>query len=145
MPIDIERPKFVVDLLNEIDAFDAELFKPPYPISAETEDKVVGELGHWQRKLYSLMRYYHRQMKLLAVEQEYDTSCAKCDSACAICEAKYKYELLTQILWGTIRSELSLWNAPSIGVRVNWQVVTSKPEDDDMEGFKKFILGRFGK
>lgn len=71
---DTERPKFLVELLAEIDAFDADLFKPNLPVSKESQDTVIGTASPWLRKVYALGRYYSRQIRLIAVDREYENT-----------------------------------------------------------------------
>jgi len=133
----IERPKFLTDLLAEVDSFDESLF--PCNYKREEGEPVLGMVSPWVRKLYSIQRYYHRQMKLTAVDREY-TNPSECAGDCDLCELKYKYGILNEMMWTLIRAESNLWSEPSVGIRENWQVVRSQPDDDE-DGFKKFILG----
>lgn len=138
-----ERSKFLVDLLAEVDGFDAELFKPIHPVSKQTKDQVIGVLSPWLKKGFALVRYYNRQIKLTAVDREYDDA-EKCAEDPELCAMRIKYALLNEIMWAAIRAEHNLWTANSIGVRIGWKVVTSEPEPGD-DGFKQFlamIMGR---
>lgn len=143
MPAEVERPKFLMDLLAEVDGFDAELFKPNAPVSTETQDKVMGVLSPWQRKLFALVRYYNRQLKLIAVDRDYDTT-EEMGEDREMCEMKAKNDLLGSIMWASIRSENNLWTNDSLGVRTDWQVVTSEPPPDD-DGFKQFLALMMGR
>jgi hypothetical protein len=135
----INRPQFLVDLLAEVDAFDAELFKPKDPVSAENEDKVIGELSPWCRKVYSYMRYLNRQGHMLTAEREYN-SVQEVTGDAEVCELRYKSNLLNELLYTVVRSELRAFAAECIGVREGWKVVTTSP-DDDADPIKSMILG----
>lgn len=135
---DTERPKFLTELLAEVDAFDAELFKPTHPVSSETEDEVKGVLSPWLRQLFALGRYYTRQMKMIAVERDYDEIERVMQDA-QLCEMTYKHKLMDALLWPAIRAEHNLWVAERIGVRIGWQVVVSKPELTDDERIRQFL------
>lgn len=138
MPEEIlERPKFLVELLGEVDTFDATLFPPSYKL--EEGDRVLAVVEDpWLRKCYSLMRHYHRQMKFLAVDREYH-SAEDVMADTEVGEMKYKYDTLNQILWASVRARYNAYHAESIGLREDWQLVESQP-DDDSDPFKAMFL-----
>lgn len=137
MPIVLERPKFLVDLLAEVDGFDA-VYQPRDPI--EKDETMRGTLTPWLQRAYSLARYYHKQIKLLTVEREYE-SVEQAANDREIAEMKYKYDALMEIIWACVRAEFELWTEPNIGVRHNFTVIRSERKDDD--GFKKLMRAFF--
>ncbi len=139
MPVEIERPKFIVDLLAEVDAFDESLFPSNYKI--ESSDTVIGDASPWTRKLFALMRMYHRELKQLKVEMEFDESQGEQYQGRYV-EIDYKVDTLKQILWGCVRADFQIWTAQSVGFRTNWKVVTTK--QDGEQSFKRFLGGILG-
>lgn len=129
MSVELERPKFLVDLLAEVDAFDAELFKPTNPVRAEDEDVVIGELSPWCRKAYALVRFLNRQGKLLVAERELETIETISEDA-EVCELRYKANLLNEMVYAVIRSECKAFNSSCVGIREGWKTVRTSPEDD---------------
>ena len=137
MPVELERPKFLVDLLAEVDAFDA-VYPSHDPV--EKDETPRGKLTPWLVKAYSLSRYYHKQTRLLAIEHEYASIAADPE----IAEMKYKCHVLMEITSCCIRAGLNLWTEPNVGVRENFTVIRSEDSDDE-DGFKKFLRSVFGK
>ena len=129
MPNEIERPKFLIDLLAELDTFEAVYHSHDKVEEGET---VRGTLSPWLQRAYSLARYYTKQARLLAVEREHSTEKEFSDDP-DISEMKNKAEILMQILWGCVRSELNLWAEPSVGVRENFTVVRTDGDDGNDE------------
>lgn len=132
---DTERPQFLTELLAEVDAFDAELFKPTGPVSSETEDKVVGVCTPWLRQLYAYGRYLHREARVLIAQHESSEDAQQDDE---VTKLLCKHSVVMEILWAEIRSGFNLWNAASVGLRIDWQIVSSKPEPDEPD-FLKFL------
>jgi len=137
-----ERPKCLLDLFAEVDAFDAELFPVNAPFDAG-DDRVIGDVPPWARKLYALVRYFTRQANVLAAEREYKTAddFAGDEELCAL---RYKANLLNELMYFIIRSEIQNgFSTSCVGVRESWQVVSTTPDDDDdFEGFLRTILKR---
>lgn len=133
----MERPKFLIDLLAEVDAFDAELFPANTPFSAEDGDQVIGELSPWCRKLYALVRYLNRQSKVMAAEREFD-SVEMLSQDSEICEMRYKANLLNELMYAILRSECNAFGTSCVGVRQGWNVVSTTP-DDDVSSFEEFL------
>jgi hypothetical protein len=136
MPVEIERPKFLIDLLAEVDSFDETLF-PPHD-EVEKDETVKGTLSPWLKKACAYARYFYKQSKLMVVEREYHSA----EDAAAdqqIAEMKYKSDALMELVWACVRAELNLWAEPNVGIREEWKVIRSEVSDDN-DGFKKFIL-----
>jgi hypothetical protein len=140
MSVEIERPKFFVDLLAEVDAFGA-VYPSHDPM--EKGETAQGTLSPWLERAYSLARYYYKQTRLLAVERDYENAGAVSRDA-EIAELKYKSDLLMEIVWCSVRAELNLWTASNVGLRENFTVIRSE-ESEDEDGFKKFLRGMFSK
>lgn len=135
MPNEQERPRFLTDLLAEVDAFDAELFRPNEPVAPG--EVIAGPVPAFAAKCYALSRYLKREMKVIAAEREYDGyQAVRADSE--LVAMTYKQNVITELQWFAIRSELQLWLSEGVGVRANWQVVTFEPEDTE-EHFEKFL------
>jgi hypothetical protein len=130
MPVESERPKFIADLLAEVDAFDAELFKPTNPVRSEDEDVVIGEMSPWCRKAYAMVRHLNRQGKMLVAERELD-SLETISQDAEVCELRYKANLMNEMLFAVVRSEYNAFNTSSIGIREGWKVVSTSPDDED--------------
>jgi hypothetical protein len=139
MPVELERPKFLIDLLAEVDGFDESLFPSTYKI--ESGDTVVGDATLWTRKAWALMRMYDRELKQLRVEMEFDPSQGE-QYRGRYMEIDHKVDTLKQILWSCVRAEFNLWTARSIGFRSDWKVISSK--EDGQETFKRFLGGILG-
>lgn len=137
--METERPKFLVDLLTEVDGCDASLFPPTNP--AKPDEKVVGELSSWTRKLFALGRYYDKQARLLTVEYDCD-SVEKMQEHPEIAESALKHRALQELLWFLICAELALWNGNGVGVRTGWTVV--EPKTDDEPASLKALRKLFG-
>lgn len=136
-----ERPKFLTDLLAEVEAFDAEVFPANVPLNAE-DDKVIGEMSPYCRKLYALVRYLNRQGKVMAAEREY-SSIEDLQGDAEVCELRYKTNLLKELMFAVLRAECKAWNVPCVGVREGWNVVSSNPDDEDsFEGFLRSVMKR---
>ena len=135
----IERPKFLTEILAEIDGFDQSLFPCPYKM--EEGDKVIGELPPWLQKLYALMRYQSREFKQLKVDLEFSSQTEGHEN-CKICEIKQKMDFLAEMFWTCARFHFNEPHAESVGVRQGWKFVISKP--DPRERFKNFMGGFFG-
>lgn len=143
----VERSKFMIELLGEIDGFDENMF--PIHRAMDSGDKRLGELGPWLRKVYALMRYYDREVKLLMVDREYSKP-EQCQADCRLCEMKYKHQMLHAMLWACLRgdgirtndSTVPLWEHACLGLRDDWTIVSCKEESDSgMPGFLKNLLG----
>lgn len=140
MPVASERPKFLVDLLAEVDSFDA-VYEPRDPV--EDDETPRGTLPPWLRKMYSLGRYYTKQARILAVEHEHE-SLQDAEKDAEFAEMKAKAELLMQIMWASARAEMNLWSEVSIGVRQRFTIVSTKTTDDG-DGLKLLLKRMFGK
>ena len=138
----VERAKFITDLLAEVDGFDEQAFLPPYEI--EKGDKKLGEISLWLRKMYALMRFYARECKRQQVEIEFDPTAKKDHSGCiAYSRMKYKHDVLNEMFWACLRDEMNAWHEASVGVRTGWIAVESKEEPQKAK-FKEFLGGIFG-
>jgi hypothetical protein len=139
MPVETERSKFLVDLLAEVDSFDA-VYQSHDPV--EKGEIAQGVLTPWEQRTYSLARYYSKQLRHLAIERDYqDTSTTAKDPE--IAEMKYKVDLLMEMTWYCVRAERNLWSEANVGVRENFTVITSDDSGDDDDGFKKFLKVMF--
>lgn len=139
MPIEIERPKFLVDLLAEVDSFDEALFPANHEL--ESSDKEIGVASVWTRKVFALMRFYSRELNRMKVEMEFESSEGK-RLASSYRMLDYRVDTLKEILWSSVRQEFGAWDAESVAFRKDWKVVTTKL--DPSEGFKKFLGGIIG-
>lgn len=137
MPNETGWPKFLIDLLAEVDSFDAELFRPKDPI-ADGEEK-LGTLSPWCRKAYAMTRHLNRQGHLLTAEREY-ASVEEVQRDEEVCELRYKASLLNELMYAVLRSEYRAFGASCVGVREGWNLVTTPSEDDD-DPIKAMILG----
>lgn len=137
MPVEIERPKFLVDLLAEVDSFEA-VYESHNPVGKDETPR--GTLTPWLVRAFSLASYYNKQCQLQKIEREYkDNRAAMLDPE--ISEMKYKADVLAEILWASARAGLNLWIEPKIGVRAYFTVVRSE-EKDDTDGFLKYLMAR---
>jgi hypothetical protein len=137
METETKRPNWLVALLNEIDAFDGELF--PCPVSKKDADVVVGEIPPYYRKVYSLGRYYTREQKRLEVEVEFEHS----EDQCArVSELQHRVSMLMEIFWFGCRLELKQFHPPGVGIRSPWLFVLA--EDDKKVRFRDFLDGISG-
>lgn len=137
----IARPKFVTDLLAEVDGFDEGMFPPPAQM--KEGERVLAVASPWTRKLFSLMRHYNRELKRLKVEIEFDSSPAG-SIDCRLCEMKYKYDVLYELLWAVARAEAGpeAWHLESVGLRQDWKIVQSNQTAEAR--FKDFLGGIIG-
>lgn len=140
MPVETERPKFLIDLLAEVDSFEAAY---PSHDAVATGETVVDQLSPWLQRMYSLARYYYKQARLLNVEREYQRGSDAPDDP-EIAEMRYKCDVLMEILWTCVRAEENLWTAPNVGVRESFTVIRCETKSDD-DGFKKFLSAMFHK
>ena|ERR1700722_12527736 len=140
MPSEIERPKFLIDLLAEVDAFEA-VYECHDPV--EESETPRGTLSPWLIRAYSLARYYAKQARLLAVERDYDDLDDFARDP-ELTEMKTKAELLLEIMWRSARAEFGLWTEPNIGVRKDFTIIRSAGTQDD-DGFRKFLMRMLGK
>lgn len=52
-----------------------------------------------------------------------------------------RLELLKEILWFEIKSELELWDVPALGIRKGWKVVLIDKKEEENKG--SLIIGPF--
>ena len=57
-----ERPKFLLELLAEVDNFDAELFPPKAPVSKDKKDTVVGTRRAFKLSTARTFRWWCRMI-----------------------------------------------------------------------------------
>lgn len=135
-----ERPKFLMELLAEVDGFDA-LYLSHDPVKpGEIEH---GTLSPWLIRAYSLSRYYIKQCKLLCVERDYEDGEAMSTDP-EIMAMKCKAEVLMEMFWATARAEFKLFAAPSIGVRQGFVIISSDKKETGGDSLRKFLNQMFG-
>ncbi len=141
MPVELERPKFLVDLLAEVDSFDETLFLPNFKI--EEGERVIGTVNSpWIRKAYALGRFYQKQCKLLVLDQEY-RSVEDVMADEQIVEMKYKSDLIAEAMWVACRAEFRLFAEENIGLRQEWTLVAHKSkEPQGLAAFLNFLRGQ---
>jgi hypothetical protein len=132
----IERPKFLIDLLAEVDSFEA-AYPSHDPVA--TGETPQGQLSPWLQRMYSLARYYYKQARILNIERDYQNIQGMTGDP-EIAEMKYKCDVLMGIMWFCVRAERNLFTAPNVGIREPFTVIRSESADDDDDGFKRFIL-----
>jgi hypothetical protein len=140
MPNETGWPKFLIDLLAEVEGFDADLFRPKEPLVAEDGDEVIGDISPWCRKAYAFVRHLNRQGQLLVAEREYN-SLDEISRDAEVCELRYKASLLNDLLYAVLRSEHQAYAVRAVGIREGWKFVSTNPDDDNGDPIKAMILG----
>lgn len=140
MATEVERPMYILNLLNEIDLMDEECFRP-------TEDmppgaKLVFKMTPYERKVYALMQAVHFDMAQMELEARFKRGDKKHDSDwCKSLELlRDKGKLLQVLMWAIVSEraphEHGSW---SMGIRGDWEVVRFPRQQGG--GFLSAILG----
>lgn len=143
---ELTRPKFISELLAEVDSFDPTLFAPYGEI--EKDETFVGVIENiWLRKVFAAMKFYSRELDQLKLQHKYE-NCESPDAQSlhrGIEVVHYKRELLNEILWACVRDELNTFGRDSeydsLGIRKDWKVVQSVSQKSQ---FKKLLGGLLG-
>jgi hypothetical protein len=133
-----EEKTFLGQLMQEIAGMDETLFEPRQPHGEG--DETVGLCLPYMRKLYALAILCGRDRDQIELDHRYSqVSDDPCDVAHAkMNKLKAKCDVLMELFWASVKQELNLWTAGSIGVREGWAVVVTK-NDEKEPPIKKFI------
>lgn len=119
MPTDVERPKYLNELLSEVDSMDETLFPPRHKIGPH--DRAIGTIVGWPRKLLALANFYSREVERIGVEVKYAEDPASLDLSYV--QSTVKKDMALEIFWGCARHQLGYWQHGAIGIRENWVFV----------------------
>lgn len=130
----VEKPKVLVELLDEIEGMDETLFAPKGKI--DEEERVLGQMTPWMCKCLALSRHYDKLAKMMAIEKDvYSPEQAK--EFPEIAEAAYKSEVLKDLTWFAARAAFNAWNESGIGAREGCKLVAFETEPDELEAFMR--------
>lgn len=136
----MERSKFLVDILAELDGEVAEFPMESRPI--QPREKAVGELSPYEIKMCHLLVYYSRELDRLKVEGKYTTSAperGELEFQCQVIDAKCRW--LKETLYTSLRENLRLFLTPNVGIRNGYTVVEAVPKDA-LSGLLGELFGR---
>jgi hypothetical protein len=132
-PLKIQRP--IAELLAEIDAMDSESFPPTEDVG---NDRVVGKVPEYPRKIYALGRFYERIVDEDAFEQKYKPERERSLTE-AVYQAQIKAFFLNKFFWWYVRRETFGSNRKTLGVRRDWIIVE---EEGGIQNFLEFLRGQ---
>lgn len=140
MDTQVDRPAFIVSLLNEVDACDDAAFAPQSEASGE--DEFIGEIpAGWLRKVYALALYYNREFDRISADWKYDRKNQEFASGAS--EAKDKHDVLIEIFWACAKDHFRLWGCGRcLGIRDGWKLVYTAHDGHEVSDFLKGLFGK---
>jgi hypothetical protein len=98
-------------------------------------EKVIGELPDDLKRLYSLIvqekaKFAEKEALIDSLEAHSEArplTAAEEESIRMLEHEANKCQLLSDIFWHEVRSQMSVVSTPSIGIRENWQLVSMPP------------------
>src|ERR1700677_2674614 len=126
------------ELLKEIAATDAAMFKPPQKLCRH--DKEIAKLeDEYLQKTFALYAFFSREQKSLKVKLEYEPDNQQLQKEWN--EADSKEDILNELFWYGVRTKYNLWHYEKVGIRKGWLIVEDTHKDsDDMPPFIKKLL-----
>lgn len=140
MATDVERPAYILNLLNEIDLMDEECFRPNEEMPPGA--KVLFKMTPYERKLYALMQAVHYDMAQMELESKFKRGDKKHDMDwCKTLELlRDKGKLIQVMMWAVVSEraphEHGSW---TLGIRGDWEVVRIPRQPTD--GFFRLFGG----
>lgn len=130
----------ILELLDEIKAFDWSIFPPTADVNQE-EDQVLGDCPEDLRRFYSFSRYCERELKQLMVEMEFVTD-KDPDNERRMWQLSKRHNVTTVMFWFCVWEYFKAYGSEkSIGLRRGWKVVLSDHKQPDMPPMVRRILG----
>lgn len=126
-------------LLAEIAATDPEMMPPPQVRDPKVDTSMGWVNDDLVKRIFSLSSFYRREAMRAAVDLASQPPNKELENQ--LVEMKAKHETLHELLWFLLRSTISFWDG-TIGLRVGWEIVKSKSDDNDVPDFIKKLLGR---
>ena len=123
----------------ELDSIEDNLLLEP-DHSIRNDDIEVGEMSAICKKLFTLGRLLEKDASQSYLDSKYcPDKDRKLELQSKASELGTKSGVLKEIMWISIKDDFNLWRE-TIGIRMGFKVVISKP-DDDMPQFLRGFLG----
>lgn len=105
-----------------------------FPITEEprSNDRIIGVMTPWMRKLYALQKFYHRRLDEYVIAHKWMVEEEQKKSWPIGAELISKREMMLKILWASVQDEFNCWNTMHIAFRKGWYVV-EEAQDGDMD------------
>ncbi len=133
-------PLWIDGISKQLDNLvEAEFFEPPTEL--KQGDQVVGIAGEQLRRIYTLMLLLQRRALEADIEAKFSNDKIREESELKAMRFAENAEVLTRIMWISVKEEFNLWNKPRVGLRTGWKVVWG---EEDTPSISDVLGGLFG-
>lgn len=136
----VDCMRYLVDLMNEIEAMDPEAF-PPNDKFDKSDEKYIGQCPEELRKYFAFMRFTGREIDQMNLDLRHATE-GQDELRERIVAMNAKRNTCSYMFWGCLNETFGTWRPGiSVGIREGWKIVTSEAQDPIRSMFSRLFGG----